>query len=92
MAHRARLAFASAALAFEHQFLDLGCAGIRKPDLLTLDCEPALFQHADGPTLSLALVFWAPAVKHAVVTPTVVHAQNTNGGEDDAIVVSRSFS
>jgi hypothetical protein len=37
------------ALAFEHQFRDLGCAGIRKPDVLTLDGKPALFQHADGP-------------------------------------------
>jgi hypothetical protein len=27
-----------------------------------------------------ALIFWVPAVKHVVVTPTVVHAQNGNGG------------
>ena len=26
------------------------------------------------------LVLWVPAVKHTVVTPTVVHAQNSNGG------------
>jgi hypothetical protein len=26
------------------------------------------------------LVLWVPAVKYAVVTPTVVHAQNSNGG------------
>lgn len=26
------------------------------------------------------LAVWVPAVKHAVVTPTVVHAQNGNGG------------
>ncbi len=27
-----------------------------------------------------ALVVWVPAVKHAVVAPAVVHAQNQNGG------------
>jgi len=27
-----------------------------------------------------ALVVWVPAVKHAVATPAVVHAQNGNGG------------